>query len=120
MASQLFVDLYGCDVNIVNSLEMITTIARDAIREIGADIVEECFHQFEPQGITYIALISTSHFSIHTWPEHGYAAIDIFSCDKAVPDMITKRLKEAFGAKHYQVKAFERDIEGRDSDWNLR
>ncbi len=120
MASQFFVDLYGCDKNIVNSLEQITKISHDAILAIGADIVEECFHQFEPQGITYIAVISTSHFSVHTWPEHGYVAIDVFSCDEKVPGRLAEQLKLAFGAKHAKTREFERDIEGRDFEWNFQ
>lgn len=114
MASQFFVDLYGCDDSVINDLEKIKMIAHDAIESIGADIVEECFHEFAPQGITYIAVISTSHFSVHTWPEHGYAAVDIFSCDEKVPGMVAERLQEAFGAKKSKVREFERDIEGRE------
>lgn len=45
---------------------------------IGAGIVEECYHKFSPMGISAVAVITTSHISIHTWPEYGYAAVDIF------------------------------------------
>jgi len=82
MASQLMVDLYGCDGETLNSLERLREIARQAIQDIHSEIVEECVHEFEPYGITYIAVITTSHFSIHTWPENDYAAVDIFSCDE--------------------------------------
>lgn len=113
MANQLFVDLYACDEDILDDLEQVKRIAKDIIEEIGANIVEECVHKFEPVGITYIAVITTSHFSIHTWPEYQYAAIDIFSCDEEVPEEIALRLTEAFGAKEHRVKRFEREIERR-------
>lgn len=113
MASQLFVDLYACDAGILDNLGQIKEIARDVIQEIGAEIVEECVHKFEPIGVTYIAVITTSHFSIHTWPENAYAAVDIFSCDGEVPDQIATRLAEAFCAKRHTIRRFERDIEGR-------
>lgn len=113
MAGELMVDLYGCDTDIIDDLSKIQEIAHRMIREIHAEIVEECFHKFEPIGITYIAVITTSHFSIHTWPEHGYAAVDIFSCDEKVPDLITEKLKHSLGAKRFAVHKFERDIEGR-------
>lgn len=113
MASQLFVDLYACDEKLLNDMEGIRKIARDTICEIHSEIVEECVHQFEPIGITYIAVITTSHFSIHTWPENSYAAVDIFSCEEEVPDAIAEKLKVAFGAKRHTVRRFERDIEGR-------
>ena len=77
MASQLFADLYGCDVTILNSEQDIREIARRVVSDIGAEIVEECVHTFEPIGITYFAVITTSHFSVHTWPEYGYAAVDV-------------------------------------------
>lgn len=113
MASQLFVDLYDCDKDVINNMDRIKSIAKESIKIIGAEIVEECAHQFQPIGITYIAVITTSHFSIHTWPEYGYAAVDIFSCDDEVPEKIEAKLVEAFGAKRYKSKSFKRDIEGR-------
>ncbi len=114
MATQLVVDLYGCDEAVINDLGKIKEIAHQMIRSLKANIVEECYHQFEPIGITYIAVITTSHFSIHTWPEYGYAAVDIFSCDEELPDTAAQILKEAFGAKRHKVSNIERDIEGRD------
>ncbi len=114
MASQLLVDLYACDKELLNDLDRLKEIAHRVISEIHSEIVEECVHQFEPIGITYIAVITTSHFSIHTWPEHGYAAVDIFSCDEKLPDIIAERLTTLFGAKRHIVKSFERNIEGRD------
>nr|MBP3598483.1 adenosylmethionine decarboxylase [Eubacterium sp.] len=110
MASQLFVDLYDCDAAVLDDLERVKMIAREAIRDIQAEIVEECVHKFEPIGITYIAVITTSHFSIHTWPEHNYAAIDIFSCSEQVPEQIAHQLEKAFGAKRRVVREFEREI----------
>ncbi|MBS6194438.1 MAG: adenosylmethionine decarboxylase [Clostridiales bacterium] len=110
MASQLFVDLYGCDREIIDNLEKIRKIAHEAIDRLGAGIVEECSHRFSPVGITYIAVITTSHFSVHTWPEFGYAAVDVFSCDENVPEAMAESLAEAFRAKKVKVRSFERVI----------
>jgi len=110
MASQLMADLYGCDPQIVDDPEQIKAIARRIISEIGAEIVEECVHEFEPIGVTYFAVITTSHFSVHTWPEYNYAAVDIFSCSEDVPDRILKLLKEAFKAESIDHKLFERQL----------
>ncbi|MBE5865213.1 MAG: adenosylmethionine decarboxylase [Lachnospiraceae bacterium] len=114
MASQLMVDLYDCDEGLLNDLERIRELAGRMIAEIGSEIVEECVHEFQPIGITYIAVITTSHFSIHTWPEYGYAAVDIFSCKEGLPMEIAEKLKEAFGAKRHTVNGFKRDIGGRN------
>lgn len=110
MASQLFADLYGCDVKILNNENDIKEIARKVVSEIGAEIVEECVHTFQPIGITYFAVITTSHFSVHTWPEYGYAAIDVFSCGEEVTEKISELLKTAFKASDIKVKKVERVI----------
>ena len=67
MAVQLIADLYGCG-QILDDLEAIKESAHLAIEYVGANIVEECVHKFEPIGITYFAVISTSHFSISSHP----------------------------------------------------
>lgn len=110
MASQLFVDLYECNADIIDDIEKIRRIAQDAIHAIGAEVVEECMHKFEPIGVTYIAVITTSHFSIHTWPENRYAAVDIFSCKEEVPERLAEQLKLAFGAGRAMIKRMDRYI----------
>ena len=122
MASQLFADLYGCNEKMLNSEEEIRHVAGQVISEIGAEIVEECVHTFEPIGITYFAVITTSHFSIHTWPEYGYAAVDVFSCKEAVTDRITGLLKEAFGAADIRVRRIigTRPDDDRGSDETIQ
>ncbi len=116
MAGQLFVDLYGCDEDLLDDMEQIREIAGKIITEIGAQIVEECTHKFEPIGVTYIAVITTSHFSIHTWPEYGYAAVDVFSCEEELPQKLADKLKQAFGAKSAVANKFKRSVERRDFD----
>ncbi len=109
MAKQLVADLYGCG-EIIDDPKRIVEAAHTAIEYVGASIVEECVHEFEPIGVTYFAVITTSHFSVHTWPEYGYAAIDIFSCSDTVVDGIAEKLKELLEAKQVKGKVIERDI----------
>lgn len=109
MAIQLIADLYDCS-EMTDDTDAIKEAAHQAIAFVGAQIVEECIHKFEPVGVTYFAVISTSHFSIHTWPEYGYAAIDIFSCKDEVVDGIAQMLKELFGAGRVEMRTLHRDI----------
>lgn len=109
MAKQLVADLYGC-TDTINDANAIKAAAQEAIEYVGATIVEECIHEFSPIGVTYFAVISTSHFSVHTWPEYGYAAIDIFSCEDKVCDGIADKLKELFGAKKVLLRTIDREI----------
>ena len=115
MAVQLIADLYGCS-GIIDDADAITEAAHKAIDYVGAQIVEECIHKFEPVGVTYFAIIATSHFSIHTWPEYGYAAIDIFSCKDEVVEGIAEVLKELFGAGHIEIRSVERRVGEYDNE----
>ena len=109
MAKQVIADLYGCGP-IIDDVAAVRGAAHEAIAYVGAEIVEECVHKFEPVGITYFAVITTSHFSIHTWPEYGYAAVDIFSCADKVVEGVQEKLKELFQAKEIRVHEIERVI----------
>lgn len=109
MAIQLIADLYDCS-EMINDTDAIKEAAHQAIAFVGAKIVEECIHKFEPIGATYFAVISTSHFSIHTWPEYKYAAVDIFSCKDEVVDGIAQMLQRLFGAGRVELRYIQRDI----------
>ena len=109
MAVQLIADLYGCS-QMIDDVEAVKKAAHMAIEFVGAQIVEECVHEFEPIGVTYFAVISTSHFSIHTWRDYGYAASDIFSCRDEVVEGISEKLKELFEAERIELHLVERKI----------
>jgi len=69
-----------------------------AAAEAGATVLGESFHKFQPVGVTGVVIISESHICIHTWPEHRYAAVDIFTCGDAfaprkAADIIIQRLE---------------------------
>ncbi|WP_420144331.1 adenosylmethionine decarboxylase [Sphingobium sp.] len=75
----LLADLYGCPL--LGDAALIERALRDAADRAGATIIGLHLHHFgEGHGVTGVALLAESHMSIHTWPEHGYAAIDIFLC----------------------------------------
>lgn len=109
MAIQLIADLYDCS-QMINDTDAIKEAAHQAIAFVGAKIVEECIHKFDPIGVTYFAVISTSHFSIHTWPEYKYAAVDIFSCRDEVVDGIAQMLERLFDARHVELRCINRNI----------
>ncbi len=69
------------------------------------------FHEFNPFGISGVVVISTSHLSIHTWPEYRYAAVDIFSCEDVVqPQAAIDHLTQVFGAERISVVELQRGI----------
>ena len=77
----------------------------------GATILGQNYHQFSPQGVSGVVLIAESHVSVHTWPEYGYAAIDIFSCgDRVNPEIAAQMLTKEFKAKTHTILEIPRGI----------
>jgi len=73
-------EYHSCDISVIDSESDISEILLEAARVSGATIIDSFFHSFSPQGVSGVIVIAESHISIHTWPEHGYAAVDLFSC----------------------------------------
>jgi S-adenosylmethionine decarboxylase len=74
--------------------------------------------------VTGLALLAESHISIHTWPESGYAAVDVFTCgDHTMPERACQVLWEELGAGHHKLTSFRREtpacIEGSDREPEL-
>ena len=80
LGTHLLLELRDCEPNQLDSLSFVRETLVSAAEELGVTILSESFHQFSPQGVTGILSIAESHISIHTWPEHRYAAVDIFTC----------------------------------------
>lgn len=75
-------------------------------KKAGATIISSSFHHFSPQGVSGVVVIAESHLAIHTWPEYGYAAVDVFTCGQTVDTFTAYRyLKEKLGAQF--IKSYE-------------
>ena len=110
MAQQLLLDLYGCEPSLLDDAKTLSTVAHRIAQSIGATILEENLHRFEPMGITYIAILSCSHMSIHTWPELGYVSLDVFSCAGDIPDSVCAEATRAFCASSDRARIVERHV----------
>ena len=84
LGRQVTAEYYGCDAALLASPERIEALMREAAMASGATIVEAVFHHFNPHGVSGAVIIAESHLAIHTWPEHGYAAVDVFTCGETV------------------------------------
>ena len=79
--------------------------------DCGATVLGESFHPFQPQGVSGVVVIAESHLSIHTWPEYGYAAVDIFTCGTSVqPEKAVEVLIEKLGAKDHSLTEIQRGL----------
>jgi len=82
LGKHYLVELINCDPEKLKYVESVEDIFISAAEKSNATILKHYFKQFDPVGVSGIMLIAESHFSIHTWPDHNYAAFDIFSCGK--------------------------------------
>ena len=84
LGKQLIVELYGCSTALLDSPDHSERILVEAVNRSGATVIQPFFHQFSPHGVSGVVVIAESHVAIHTWPEYGYCAVDIFTCGTAV------------------------------------
>ena len=99
LGRHVLVDLYGCSKELLDDVAFITEAMTTAALAGGATIIDSTFHRFSPCGITGVVAIRESHLAIHTWPEHGYAAVDLFTCGDGIdPWRAYESLKAALGA----------------------
>jgi S-adenosylmethionine decarboxylase len=83
MGHHCLLNVYGCDFDILNNEQFLIEILKISAEKCGATVLDCVSHKFEPQGVTAILLLSESHISVHTFPEKGKAAFDIFTCGRA-------------------------------------
>lgn len=104
LGRHLIVELYGCNTDILNDKEKIERIMIEAAKRAGATIVQKVFHLFNPHGISGVVVIAESHLAIHTWPEYGYAAVDVFTCGSKVdPWKAYEYIKRELEAEHSSI-----------------
>lgn len=84
---------------------------RDCVDTCGATLLHIHTHKFSPQGVSGVAVLAESHISVHTWPEIGYGAFDVFMCGDAQPWKAVDVLREAFSAGDVRVKELLRGEE---------
>lgn len=84
LGQHVLADFFECDVDVLGDVDRVKEYMHQAARRANATIVTEEFHKFNPWGVSGAVIIMESHLTIHTWPEYGYAAVDIFTCGKSL------------------------------------
>ena len=107
----LILDLYDCNKKLLDDYDALRGLMETALQMSNATILRIIGEKFEPQGVTLLALLSESHCSIHTWPEIGYAAIDLYTCgDTTQSHKASEFLKYKLSAKKVNEKELIRSI----------
>ncbi len=121
MGHHVILDLHGCPGAALDDLDALRTRLLEAVRLSGATILNDVFHKFSPQGVTGVVVIAESHASVHTWPEHGFAAFDFFTCGARMNAVAAIRhLIEALQPQRFSVREVARGGDERVSLLPLR
>jgi S-adenosylmethionine decarboxylase proenzyme len=104
----LLAEYHGCDRAVLDDIARVEALMRLAAKAAGTTIVASVFHPFSPQGVSGVVVIEESHLSIHTWPEHGYAAVDFFTCGEGAPERAHEVIAAGLEAERSELLLLER------------
>ncbi|MCK4302538.1 MAG: S-adenosylmethionine decarboxylase proenzyme [candidate division Zixibacteria bacterium] len=111
LGRHLIMELSGCNRTTLNDVQLVEQLLNESVRRSGATIVQSVFHRYNPHGVSGVVVIAESHISLHTWPEYGYAAADIFTCGESVdPGKAAEYLEEALEATSMQLREIQRGL----------
>jgi S-adenosylmethionine decarboxylase len=115
MGIHIIAEIHGVRPGKISKVEDVQPILDKTLTKFGLNVISSTFHQFQPYGVSGVYLLGESHLSIHTWPEYGYVALDIFTCrddDSAlnVFDAIVKKLQP----KSVEKQIIRREILGKN------
>lgn len=100
MGRHVIAEMWECNIDTLNDMGRIEQIFVDAALRAGAEIREVAFHKFAPQGVSGVVIISESHLTIHSFPEHGYASIDVYTCGDIIdPNVACDFIAQALDSK---------------------
>lgn len=111
LGRHLLCEYHGCDREALNRVELIRAELLEAVKRAGATPIQEMVHNFTPHGVTGVVIIAESHFAIHTWPEYGFAAVDLFTCGDTVdPWVAFEHLGRVLKAASHNVVEMRRGL----------
>lgn len=111
LGTHLVVDAWQSPADLLNDPERIRRAFLDAVSAGEATLIDLCVHQFSPHGVTATATLAESHIAVHTWPEYGYFAADLFFCGSGNPQRAMEVLTTALQAKQVRIREFPRGFE---------
>jgi spermidine synthase len=108
LGNHILVEFMRCSPDIMNDVSGIERDMVEAARKAGATVINSTFHHFSPYGVSGVVVIEESHLAIHTWPEYGYAAVDLFTCGEMDAWISFDYLKECFKSESYSAIEMKR------------
>lgn len=112
LGSHLLIEMFDCDHEALEKQATVGSAMLEAARASDATVVTDSFHEFKPYGVSGAVIIQESHYTIHTWPEHGYAAVDLFYCGGTIHvDRAIEVLRERFQPGRIKFLVVRRGIQ---------
>jgi spermidine synthase len=108
LGNHILVEFMNCDPHIMNDVAAIERDMVAAAQKAGATVINSTFHHFSPWGVSGVVVIQESHLAIHTWPEYGYAAVDLFTCGDMDAWISFDHLKDCFKSISYSAIEMKR------------
>lgn len=120
LGKHVILEMYGCDFKLLDNQKIFEEAFNRAVKEAKMTLLNLAVHKFQPFGLTAVALLSESHMSIHTYPELGYVAADVFTCgDEGDPFKAMEVLIEAANPERRNIIYIPRGTDIQDKDKNL-
>ena len=110
------VDYWGCNVDLINDAQELLGLLDKSAIAAGATVLTRDVHKFDGKGVTAVCILAESHISIHSWPERGYAAVDIYTCGNCDPLLAHHVIEKKLAASSFRFKELER---GRNVEANF-
>ncbi len=109
MGKHFLLDLKECNKDLLDDLDFIKDVLHTVAKNAGDAVIGESFHRFLPQGVSGVVLITGAHLCIHTWPEYGYSAIDVFTYgDIFQPEEVARLITEKLESKNPSIVELKR------------
>ncbi len=111
LGRHLLVDFYDCDNSILDDVTDLEKRLVESAVQANSTVIKSVFHHYSPYGVSGVVVIAESDITIHTWPEYGYAAVDVFTCgDEIDPWKAYEFLKDALEARRFEAREVTRGV----------
>lgn len=109
LGRELKATLYGCDVAVIDDVDAMRRLVERACADLAVEIRSVTVERFQPQGVSVVAILAESHLALHTWPESGTTAVDVFTCGPVDPTQAVPVLLSGTGARSSDVTLTRRE-----------
>lgn len=108
--THVIIDIRHPQAGTLDDVDFMENVFREAVKVGGANLLHIALHKFEPTGVTGVAILSESHISVHTWPDQGFAAFDIFMCGESDPVAAAEYIKSVYQPLDSDIQVFKRGM----------